>query len=291
MLRDNRWAQGLAAAAAAALVLTAGLSAVSLSSPDQSESAVADSAAAPTSVAAVPELAEPAAAPLVAAAPAESAPMDALEVARDRASRSEAEAEDDVDALNEGAYGGARATGGGAPSPQGRPASASATTAMAARSSGALDDLAGAGSNPFFGADPADPEEAEDDSPPQASRGAAASGVASAPAPVGRAFAPEAPTAEFADEALSPPAHRYTTWASLRPALVTCLGAGRSVTVGIARRSGVVSLLDAPAASSSELRCLRGVIGSSLISPAPTVSREVQVTRPAAAPVSGTTAR
>ncbi|MCA9535531.1 MAG: hypothetical protein KC593_17680 [Myxococcales bacterium] len=301
LVRDNRAAQVLAAAAAVTVVVTAGLSAVRLSAPNADESATGSAASPAVAVSAAP--AEPQAAAPMAQAPSPTAApvspdaplLDGLELRQQAAEDQEAHAElhaeaDDAVPLQEGA----RAIGGEAHgqlgamggAPPGQPAPIVAAAPPVARAAAPTSTSSSVGTARPSGS-AADTVAFEDSyyargrSAPSSPRSATGgSSGASAPA---EAVAP-APPAPVAPE----PAPRYRTWAALRPALEACLQAGHEVRVEVQRGTGAVRVIAAPSASAAELRCVRDAASASAIAPPPTVTRQLVATRRPSAAVSDT---
>ena len=301
LVRDNRAAQVLAAAAAVTVVVTAGLSAVRLSAPNAEESATGSAASPAVAVSAAP--AEPQAAAPMAQAPSPTAApvspdaplLDGLELRQQAAQDQEAHADlhaeaDDAVPLQEGARAiGGEAHGqlgamGGAPPGQPAPIVAAAPPVARAAAPTSTSSSVGTARPSGSAADTAAFEDsyyARGRSAPSSPR-SATGGYSGASAPA-EAVAP-APQAAVAAE----PAPRYRTWAALRPALEACLQAGHEVRVEVQRGTGAVRVVAAPSASAAELRCVRDAASASAIAPPPTVTRQLVATRRPSAAVSDT---
>lgn len=266
VVRDGRFMQVLAAAAALVLVVTAGVSMVSVSSaPEASEGAVAleapsaapSSAAAPTAVAPAPaenvpvaevEFADQQRAPLEPAAPA-AAPLDGLAMT--------------------GGYGGEESRLHASPSRPSGSASGSSAGTLSADARPRTQTATSESAELMVG----QPEPA----PPPVVRPTFAAEAPAADDAVTRGASrqPGATSTASADIA---PAPRYTTQSAMQQAMNQCITAPRVVTYQVASRTGLVQVLSAPGAADAELSCLRGVAARTTVTPAPGVARRQQVT-------------
>ena len=272
LLRDGRFMQLLAAAAAVVLVVTAGLSAVSTSSPDSSEGAAArqPSAPAPTSAAV------PSTAPAPTAAPMLVMPSEPAAVQASPAAEAEDQFFRDPPAEERATLAAAPAAqrpmagGTGQPSVDDLLRAPAATMASIGASSGA--DV---GYGRGVAAESA--ELAMEDAAPPPVRPTPAAAPASADQSTGAATTRSA--ARRPDGAVSAgvPA-RYTTQAAMQQAMARCVGAARVVTYEVARDTGTVRVLTAAGTSATERRCINLAAQQTRVTPAPGVARQQQVT-------------
>ena len=272
LLRDGRFMQLLAAAAAVVLVVTAGLSAVSMSSPESSEGAVAfqPSAPAPTSA--------PSAAP--APTPAPMLVMPSEPAAEQASPAAEADGQFFRDSPAE-----ERATLAAAPAAQ-RPivggigGAAVVDDLLRAPAPASASTGASAGASMSFGRGAAteSADLAPQDAPPpaQARPGYAAEAVAPATEPTGTAATRAARQPDGAVSAGE--VARYTTQAAMQQAMARCVSAARVVTYEVARDTGTVRVLTATGASATERRCINLAAQQTRVTPAPGVARQQQVT-------------
>lgn len=267
ILRDGRFMQVLAAAAALVLVVTAGLSMVSVSSaPGASESAVLTEPRGPEPMPSAAPVAPPS-----VVAPSEPMPAAEAEFADDaqaHAASGAAAAPSDGRLMVGGGYGGEGALSQASPS---RPSG----TAMGSSAGGVP-----AEARPHTQAPASETVELmamQADAPPPVARPtfAAEAPAADDAATRGASRQPGATRTASADIA---PAPRYTTQSAMQQAMNQCITAPRVVTYQVASRTGLVQVLSAPGAAEAELSCLRGVAARTTVTPAPGVARRQQVT-------------